>query len=67
MIINFHNDENQPKDGSICVANHTTVLDMIVLMSHRTYSTIGQKHGGIIGFVQNSLDSLREFLRGNWI
>lgn len=58
MIINFHMEENMPQDGSICVANHTTVLDMIVLMSDRTYSTIGQKHGGIIGFVQEALDGL---------
>lgn len=58
MIINFHNHHNRPSDGTVLVANHTTVLDMIVLMTDRTYSTIGQKHQGIIGFVQKSLNSL---------
>ena len=28
FVVNYHNRENLPKTGSICVANHTTVIDI---------------------------------------
>lgn len=62
-IINFHNPQNQPKNGGICVANHTTVLDIFVMMSDRTFSIIGQQHPGLIGWFQNTINM---FMNNIW-
>jgi len=53
-VIKYHNTENRPKTG-ICVANHTSVIDVLVLACDNAYSLIGQKHGGIIGFFERQL------------
>lgn len=54
-IITHHNTEYRAKHGSICVANHTSPIDVIILSTDNGYSMIGQKHGGFFGFMQNIL------------
>ncbi|XP_054846371.1 glycerol-3-phosphate acyltransferase 3-like [Eublepharis macularius] len=49
-VVRYHNKENRPLNGGICVANHTTPLDIVPLLSNEHYSLVGQMHGGIIGF-----------------
>ena len=56
-VIKYHNTENRPKTG-ICVANHTSVIDVLVLACDNAYSLIGQKHGGIIGFFERQLSKV---------
>uniref|UniRef100_A0ABD2X4F6 Phospholipid/glycerol acyltransferase domain-containing protein n=1 Tax=Trichogramma kaykai TaxID=54128 RepID=A0ABD2X4F6_9HYME len=53
-VITYHNVENKPKTG-ICVANHTSPIDALVLMCHNCYSLIGQRHGGFLGILQRAL------------
>uniref|UniRef100_A0A1A9VKM6 Phospholipid/glycerol acyltransferase domain-containing protein n=1 Tax=Glossina austeni TaxID=7395 RepID=A0A1A9VKM6_GLOAU len=53
-VINYHNEENRPNTG-ICVANHTSPIDALVLMCDTTYSLIGQRHGGFLGILQRAL------------
>ncbi|XP_058804838.1 glycerol-3-phosphate acyltransferase 3 isoform X2 [Phymastichus coffea] len=53
-VINYHNPENRPKSG-ICVANHTSPIDALVLMCDNCYSLIGQRHGGFLGILQRAL------------
>ncbi|XP_037947656.1 glycerol-3-phosphate acyltransferase 3 isoform X3 [Teleopsis dalmanni] len=53
-VIIYHNAENRPTKG-ICVANHTSPIDVLVLMSDTTYSLIGQRHGGFLGIMQRAL------------
>lgn len=53
-VIHYHNEENRPK-GGICVANHTSPIDVLVLMCDSTYSLIGQRHGGFLGILQRAL------------
>lgn len=53
-VINFHNRENIPKDG-ICVANHTTPVDVMILHCDNAYALIGQRHGGFLGIIQRAL------------
>lgn len=38
-VINYHNTENRPKTG-ICVANHTSPIDVLVLMCDNCYSLV---------------------------
>jgi len=53
-VIKFHNKENIPKCG-ICVANHTTPIDVMVLHCDNAYALIGQRHGGFLGIIQRAL------------
>lgn len=53
-IITFHNPENKAKPGSICVANHTSPIDVIILSTNNCYSMIGQEHGGFTGMMQRA-------------
>jgi len=53
-VIRYHHPENRPKAG-ICVANHTTPIDVLVLACDNAYALIGQKHGGLLGFLERQL------------
>lgn len=53
-VVTFHNKENIPKCG-ICVANHTTPIDVMILHCDNAYALIGQRHGGFLGIIQRAL------------
>jgi len=53
--IKFHDKKYRPKSDGICVANHTTPIDVIILSTDRSYSMVGQSHGGMFGVVQRAL------------
>ncbi|XP_074948529.1 glycerol-3-phosphate acyltransferase 3-like isoform X2 [Phalacrocorax aristotelis] len=53
-LVHFHNRENRPQEGGICVANHTSPLDVVILASDGCYSLVGQAHGGLLGLIQKS-------------
>uniref|UniRef100_A0AAR2LCU0 Glycerol-3-phosphate acyltransferase 4 n=1 Tax=Pygocentrus nattereri TaxID=42514 RepID=A0AAR2LCU0_PYGNA len=54
-IITYHHSENKPKNGGICVANHTSPIDVIILASDGCYAMVGQIHGGLMGVIQRSM------------
>ncbi|XP_067251374.1 glycerol-3-phosphate acyltransferase 4-like isoform X1 [Chanodichthys erythropterus] len=54
-IITYHHSENKPKNGGICVANHTSPIDVIILASDGCYAMVGQIHGGLMGIIQRSM------------
>ncbi|XP_045923335.1 glycerol-3-phosphate acyltransferase 4-like isoform X2 [Micropterus dolomieu] len=54
-IITYHNRENKPKNGCICVANHTTPIDVIILANDGCYSLVGQVQGGLMGMMQRAM------------
>ncbi|KAM4616414.1 glycerol-3-phosphate acyltransferase 3-like [Polymixia lowei] len=53
--INYHNKENRPKKGGICVANHTSPIDIVILCNDGCYAMVGQVHGGLMGVVQRAM------------
>ncbi|KAJ3604910.1 hypothetical protein NHX12_026961 [Muraenolepis orangiensis] len=53
--IHYHNKENRPKKGGICVANHTTPIDIVILANDGCYAMVGQVHGGLMGVIQRSM------------
>jgi glycerol-3-phosphate O-acyltransferase 3/4 len=61
-IITFHNTEYRAKRGSICVANHTSPIDVIILSTDNTFSMIGQRHGGFFGMIQRTLSQTAEHI-----
>uniref|UniRef100_A0A8D3DP23 Phospholipid/glycerol acyltransferase domain-containing protein n=1 Tax=Scophthalmus maximus TaxID=52904 RepID=A0A8D3DP23_SCOMX len=54
-IITYHDSENKPKNGGLCVANHTSPIDVIILASDGCYAMVGQIHGGLMGVIQRSM------------
>ncbi|XP_053085164.1 glycerol-3-phosphate acyltransferase 3-like isoform X1 [Pangasianodon hypophthalmus] len=53
--IHYHNRENKPKKGGICVANHTSPIDVVILANDGGYAMVGQVHGGLMGVVQRAM------------
>ncbi|XP_076835541.1 glycerol-3-phosphate acyltransferase 3 [Brachyhypopomus gauderio] len=53
--IHYHNKENRPKKGGICVANHTSPIDIVILANDGCYAMVGQVHGGLMGLIQRSM------------
>ncbi|EDQ84773.1 uncharacterized protein MONBRDRAFT_29885 [Monosiga brevicollis MX1] len=51
-VIHKHGNIPAREPGQIYVANHTTVLDIVIMLSHQVYGLTGQGHGGVIGFFQ---------------
>ncbi len=39
-MIQFHNKHLRPKSDGICVANHTTPIDVVVLSCDRSYALV---------------------------
>ncbi|GIY43876.1 glycerol-3-phosphate acyltransferase 4 [Caerostris darwini] len=54
-IVTYHNKENKAKGGGICVANHTSPIDVVILACDNCYGLVGQKHGGFLGLLQRAL------------
>ncbi|KAM9338520.1 glycerol-3-phosphate acyltransferase 3 [Symphorus nematophorus] len=53
--IHYHNRENKPQKGGICVANHTSPIDVVILANDGCYAMVGQIHGGLMGVIQRSM------------
>jgi len=53
-VVTYHDTENRPK-GGICVANHTTPIDVLILACDNAYSLTGQAHDGFLGYLQRQL------------
>ena len=39
-VVSFHNKQFRPKSDGICVANHTTPIDVVILNMDRTYALV---------------------------
>ncbi|KAK1176187.1 glycerol-3-phosphate acyltransferase 3-like [Acipenser oxyrinchus oxyrinchus] len=51
----YHNKENRPMKGGICVANHTSPIDIVILANDGCYAMVGQVHGGLLGIIQRAI------------
>lgn len=54
-VVVFHNQENKAKTGGICVANHTSPIDVMILGTDNVYALVGQRHPGLLGLTQRAL------------
>jgi len=54
-IVTYHQIENRPRKNGICVANHTSPIDVVLLACDTSYALIGQVHGGFLGILQRAL------------
>lgn len=53
--LRFHNCQYRAKGGQICVANHTSPLDVVLLACDNCYALVGQRHGGLLGLLETAL------------
>lgn len=53
-LITVHNKQYMPS-GGVCVANHTSPIDIVMLSTENCFSLIGQRHGGFLGVLQRAL------------
>lgn len=57
-VIRFHGLRPRPRPGEpagVFVANHSSMIDFILLLQSHPYAVVGQKHVGWVGFLQDTL------------
>ncbi|EFA84269.1 putative lysophosphatidic acid acyltransferase [Heterostelium album PN500] len=54
-VIKYHGVKPLRKKNQVFVANHTTVMDVVVLQNQFNCASVGQKHKGLLGFIQDYL------------
>jgi len=54
--VTFHNREFKAKNDGICVANHSTPWDAVMLSCDNTYALVAQLQGGLFGLVERALN-----------
>ena len=54
-VIQYHGVIPSRKTNQIYVANHTSMIDLIVLEQNNTFAAVGQQHKGMVAFVQNKI------------
>jgi glycerol-3-phosphate O-acyltransferase 3/4 len=54
-VVTYHSPENRPSTGGICVANHTSPIDVMLLGCDNCYALTGQRQGGMLGLTQRAL------------
>ncbi|XP_023409066.1 glycerol-3-phosphate acyltransferase 3 isoform X3 [Loxodonta africana] len=54
-VIRYHKRQYRPQKGGICVANHTSPLDVFILATDGCYTMVGQANGGLMGIIQRAM------------
>uniref|UniRef100_A0A8L8KI71 PlsC domain-containing protein n=1 Tax=Heligmosomoides polygyrus TaxID=6339 RepID=A0A8L8KI71_HELPZ len=54
-VVKFHDVHNRARNGGICVANHTSPIDVMLLSIDNVYALVGQRHSGLLGLIQHAL------------
>ncbi|CAI5456058.1 unnamed protein product [Caenorhabditis angaria] len=54
-VVYFHDEQYKATSKGICVANHTSPIDALILSVDNVYALIGQKHQGLLGVIQRAL------------
>eukprot|EP00753_Platysulcus_tardus_P006126 PLAT13995.2.p1 GENE.PLAT13995.2~~PLAT13995.2.p1 ORF type:complete len:487 (+),score=180.31 PLAT13995.2:78-1538(+) len=52
-VVTYHGEK--PGNDGIVVSNHTSFIDVAVLVKDRAYSLTGQRHKGVFGIIQKSM------------
>lgn len=57
-VIKFHHQRPEPLPGKCAgafVANHSSMIDFIILQASNCYAVVGQQHKGWVGFLQRNV------------
>eukprot|EP01083_Nonionella_stella_P012627 35766_1 len=63
-VIRHHGVIPKHEPNQIYVANHTSMIDYIILMQVVPFATVGQKHKGVVGWIQ---DNILRSVGGIWL
>ena len=63
LLARYHDQHaNRARRSGVCVANHTTPFDVLVVFTEDVYSLTGQRHGAMLGYIQGVLNELSPHL-----
>lgn len=54
-VIRYHGEVPVRRANQVFVANHTSMIDIIVLIQKQCFAIVGQQHGGWVGWVQKHI------------
>ncbi|VDM53220.1 unnamed protein product [Angiostrongylus costaricensis] len=54
-VVKFYDVHNRARNGGICVSNHTSPIDVVLLSTDNVYALVGQQHFGALGLIQRAL------------
>jgi len=54
-VIKYHGVIPKRQPNQIFVANHTSMIDVIILQQMNAFAAVGQKHAGWVGFLQDEV------------
>eukprot|EP00741_Cyanophora_paradoxa_P005937 tig00000949_g5755.t1 len=54
-VIKYHGTRPPRRANQVFVANHTSMIDFIILQQMASYATVGQHHPGWVGWCQDNL------------
>ena len=49
-VITYHNPENRPQNSGICVANHTSPIDVLILACDNSYALVSSQIGSVLNW-----------------
>lgn len=58
--VRFHGKRPERRADQIYVANHTSLIDVFVLVKDYNFSFIGQRHGGLAGWLEDLLHTAQD-------
>lgn len=47
-VIRIHNKQYRPKTGGVCVSNHTSPVDVLILSTDNSYSLVSKATIGVL-------------------
>ena len=54
-VVAYHGTKPKREPNSIHVANHSSLIDVIILQQQFSYAIVGQKHKGVVGSIQDKV------------
>eukprot|EP00697_Spironema_sp_BW2_P003027 gnl/Spiro4/14043_TR7534_c0_g1_i1.p1 gnl/Spiro4/14043_TR7534_c0_g1~~gnl/Spiro4/14043_TR7534_c0_g1_i1.p1 ORF type:complete len:517 (+),score=56.19 gnl/Spiro4/14043_TR7534_c0_g1_i1:52-1551(+) len=57
-VIKYHGVRPRHTPNQVFCANHTSMIDIIVLLQMNSYAIVGQRHEGFVGYMQGLLSCL---------
>ncbi|KAK4531989.1 hypothetical protein CCYA_CCYA10G2846 [Cyanidiococcus yangmingshanensis] len=55
-LVHYHGERPRRRPNQIYVANHTSPIDLAIMIKDYPFSAIGQRHGGLAGRIQDLLN-----------
>jgi glycerol-3-phosphate O-acyltransferase 3/4 len=61
-LVRYHGERPRRRPNQIYVANHTSLIDLAIMIKDYPFSTIGQRHGGLAGRIQDLMSLVQNHI-----